>query len=74
MAAKGQNMPPNITRKRQKVIMANKSTNSTKNGKQTARFVIGGFGDGTKKGEIASTSGWNAGKCYPRTAYKSLRK
>lgn len=68
---KTQSMPAIMTKRRNKVVMAGKHGNSTRNGKQTPWFVVGGFGDGTKKGETPAASPWNAGKCYPSKRYKT---
>ncbi len=78
---KSYGMPPVETKRRNKVFMANKGTNSTQNGRQSPYFTIGGHGmkpHEDKKslsrpfGWERCESPWNAGKCFPSKKFKRI--
>lgn len=60
-----------MTKKRQKQIKANTGTNSTKNGKQSPWFTIGGMGRTNDNG-VKCASPWNAGRQLPSKRFKKL--
>ena len=70
MSKRAQEMPKTMTKRRHKVKMANTGTNSTQNGKQAPKFIVGGGAKGVP--ELGMGCSWNSGRCYPSKVFKKI--